>query len=118
MEGLVAGTIERWLTPAFRQAHPEEEAKLADGIRRTNPEGYKGCAAALKTLDYLKDLGRLTVPTLYIAGAQDAGAPVAAMQAMADSTPGARLAIVPDAAHIANVNNPAAFAEALRGFLV
>jgi 3-oxoadipate enol-lactonase len=117
-DGLVAGTIERWLTPSFRAEHPEEEAKLAAQIRATSAEGYKGCAAALKTLNYLKDLGRLTVPTLYVAGAEDSAAPLPAMQAMADATPGGRLAIVPEAAHIANVNNPAGFAEALKGFLV
>ena len=117
-DGLVGGTIERWLTPGFREAHPDEEAKLAAQIRQTSPEGYKGCAAALKELDYLKDLDRITMPTLYIGGAEDSGAPVPVMQAMADATPGARLAIVPDAAHIANVNNPAGFAQALRGFLI
>ena len=118
MEGLVAGTLERWLTPGFRGAYPHEEARLAAGIRGTSAEGYKGCAAALKTLDYLKDLGRLTVPTLYIDGAEDSAAPLPVMQAMADATPGGRLAIVPEAAHIANVNSPAGFAEALRGFLI
>jgi len=117
-DGLVAGTIERWLTPGFRQRHPEEEAKLATQIRQTSAEGYKGCAAALKTLNYLKDLGRITVPTLYVVGAEDGGAPLPAVQAMADATPGSRLAIVPDAAHIANVDNPAGFADALRGFLI
>jgi 3-oxoadipate enol-lactonase len=116
--GLVAGTVERWLTPDFRSAHPEVEAKLAAQIRGTSAEGYKGCAAALKTLSFQKDLGRLTVPTLYIDGAEDSAAPIPAMQAMADATPGGRLAIVPDAAHIANVNNPQGFAEALRGFLI
>jgi 3-oxoadipate enol-lactonase len=117
MEGLVSDAIERWLTPAFRAAHPEEEAKLAAMIRATKPEGYKGCAAALKTLNYLKDLGRMRVPSLYVAGSEDAGAPVPAMQAMADATPGARLAVVPDAAHIANVNNPDGFARAISSTL-
>ncbi|HEY0354063.1 MAG TPA: alpha/beta fold hydrolase [Enterovirga sp.] len=116
-DGLVAGTIERWLTPDFRAAHPEEEAKLAAMIRATKPEGYKGCAAALKTLNYLKDLGRIGVPTLYVVGAEDSGAPVPVMQAMADATPGGKLAIVPDAAHIANVNNPDGFAGAISAFL-
>jgi 3-oxoadipate enol-lactonase len=116
-EGLVAGTIERWLTPDFRAAHPEEEAKLSAMIRATKPEGYKGCATALKTLDYLKDLGRMRVPTLYVVGADDTGAPVPAMQAMAGATPGGKLAIVPAAAHIANVNNPEGFAQAISAFL-
>jgi pimeloyl-ACP methyl ester carboxylesterase len=39
------------------------------------------------------------------------------MQAMADATPGGELAIVPDAAHIANVNNPEGFARAISSFL-
>lgn len=115
---LVDGTLERWLTPAFRAAHPEEEGRLAGQIRATKPEGYKGCAAALKTLDYLKDLGRLALPVLYVVGAEDGGAPVPAMQSMADATPGARLEVVPDAAHIANVNNPEGFERALQGFLL
>ena len=117
-EGLVEGTMERWLTPAFRSAHPEEATKLADQIRATSRDGYKGCAAALKTLDYLKDLGRMTVPTLYVVGAEDSGAPLPVVQAMADATPGARIAVVPDAAHIANIDNPPGFAAALRGFLI
>lgn len=118
MEAVVAGTMERWLTPAFRAARPEEAARLAAMIRATKPEGYRGCAAALKRLDYLKDLGRLAVPTLYVVGAQDAAAPEAAMRAMAEATPGGRLAVVPDAAHIANVDNPAGFRAALDGFLL
>jgi 3-oxoadipate enol-lactonase len=111
--GLVAGTIERWLTPAFRTAHPDQTAALEAQIRATSPEGYKGCAAALKALDYLKHLGRLSVPVSYIAGAEDSAAPLPAMQAMANATPNGRLEIVPDAAHIANVNNPAAFDTAV-----
>ena len=114
---LVPGTIERWLTPAFRAAHPDETASLAAQIRGTSPEGYTGCAAALKTLDYLGRLGRITVPCGYIAGAQDSAAPVGAMQAMADATPGGELVVIPDAAHIANVNNPTAFDAALTRLL-
>jgi 3-oxoadipate enol-lactonase len=117
MHGLVAGTIERWLTAEFRAAHPRETAALEAQIRATSPVGYKGCAAALKTLDYLRHLGRLTVPTSYIVGAEDGGAPRPAMQAMAEATPGGRLEVVPDAAHIANVNNPACFDAAVARLL-
>jgi 3-oxoadipate enol-lactonase len=115
--GLVAGTIERWLTADFRNAHPEEADKLGAQIRATKTEGYKGCAAALQSVDYLKDLGRLTVPTGYIVGAEDSAAPASAMQAMADATPGGRLEIVPNAAHISNVNNPSGFQAALQRIL-
>ena len=117
MEAIVAGTLERWLTPGFREREPGETERLGAMIRATNPSGYRGCAAALKRLDYLKDLGTLSVPTLYVVGAEDSAAPEAAMRAMAEATPGGRLAVVPNAAHIANVDAPADFRAALDGFL-
>jgi pimeloyl-ACP methyl ester carboxylesterase len=39
------------------------------------------------------------------------------MQEMADRTPGGRLEVVSGAAHIANVNNPAGFEQAISPFL-
>ena len=71
----------------------------------------------LKGLDYLRHLGGMTVPVLYIAGAQDMGAPAAAMEAMAAATPGAAYRVIPDCAHIANLNQPYAFTAALSEFL-
>ncbi len=115
--GLVEGTLQRWLTAPFRDAHPEAVAKVAAGIRATSDQGYKSCVAALKSLDYLKDLGGLRVPTLYVAGAEDVSVPVAVVEEMATLTPGARLAVVPDAAHLININQPGGFAAALAGFL-
>lgn len=50
-------------------------------------------------------------------GAEDSGAPLPAMQAMAEATPNGRLEIVPEAAHIANVNNPAGFDAAVSQLL-
>lgn len=116
--GVVSGNLERWLTPTTRAARPHEAERLAAMIRGTSEEGYRGCAAALKSLDYAGDLPSMRVPTLYLAGAQDAATPPAAMRAMAEATPGARFAEVADAAHIANVDQPERFAAALRDFLL
>lgn len=119
-DGLAAiwpGTLERWLTPAFQQAEPGTVAALKAQFLETTVEGYSGCAAALKRLDYLRHLGTLTIPTLYIAGAKDMGAPASAMEEMADATPDARYHCVPEAAHIVNHDGRAAFDAALRDFL-
>ncbi len=86
-------------------------------ITSTSVEGYCGCAEALKTLDYFKHLPRLTRPTHYIAGASDAAAPPDVMQAMAQATPNGSLTVIPDAAHIANVENAAAFNADVTAFL-
>jgi 3-oxoadipate enol-lactonase len=86
-------------------------------ILATSPVGYVGCAHALKTLDYLKDLGRMAPPVLYIVGADDLGAPKEAMAAMAAATPKAELTILPGLAHVPNMENPDVFGAALSGWL-
>ena len=117
MRGILQGTIERWLVPDFRAAHPEEVARVESMILGTSPAGYKGCAAALKRLDYLKDLHRIRVPTLFVVGAEDAGAPPDVMKRMAETVPGAQFAVVPHAAHLPNLDNREGFRDAVSGFL-
>jgi len=117
MTALVDATMERWLTAECREQRPADAKKLADMVANTDPNGYIGCAMALKTLDYLKDLGKVTIPMLYVGGDVDSGAMPEVMQAMADATPGANYISVPNAAHIANVDSPEAFNKAISGFL-
>ena len=83
----------------------------------TDPSGYVACCRALKGLDYLRHLGAATVPILYVGGSEDKGAAPEVMRAMAAATPGGRFAEVPGAAHLANVNAPAAFTAAVSDFL-
>ena len=114
MAAVVEGTLARWFTPAADPAVPERARAM---ILATSPIGYEGCAGALKRLDYLRHLGGMTVPVHYIVGAEDMGAPPAAMRAMAEATPGASFAEIPGTAHVPNMENPAAFAAALGDFL-
>jgi 3-oxoadipate enol-lactonase len=117
LQGILQGTIERWLVPSFRAAHPEVVARVERMILATPVAGYKGCAEALKRLDYLDDLPRIAVPTLFVVGAQDMGAPPDVMRRMAEAVPGAKLVTIPDAAHLPNLDNTAVFNEAIAGFL-
>lgn len=114
MEAVVAGTLERWFTPACAAGVKDRAAAM---IRATSTTGYIGCAGALKTLDYLRELGAMRPPVVYLGGEQDMGAPVAAMAAMAAATPGARHVILPGLAHVPNMEDPAAFAAALADWL-
>lgn len=111
------GTLERWLTEDYRAAHPEVVAELEADFVATSPMGYAGCAAALKQLSYLQHLGKLSVPTLYISGSEDMGAPPAAMEEMATATPGAEYICIEGAAHFVNRNAEAAFNAAILGHL-
>lgn len=117
MAAIAAPTLERWFSERFRAGEPEGLESARAMIVGTDVEGYAGCAAALKRLDYLKRLPEMTVPTLFVVGDEDSGAPPAVMEAMAAATPGGVLCSVPGAAHIANMDNPVGFNEAIAPFL-
>lgn len=117
MAAILGGTLERWLSPAFRAAEPGAAERIAAMILATPVAGYAACARALKTLDYRKDLGRVAVPTLFVVGEEDAGAPPAVMRDMAGAVAGARLTVVPGSGHLPNVDNAAGFEAAVAEFL-
>lgn len=115
--GLWEGSLGNWLTPAFRDSNTEMVAKMRAEFLKTTDDGYRGCAAALKELNYLKDLPNLKVPTLFIAGSEDKGAPPAVMKEMASAAAHGQYVEIPDAGHIINVNAPEAFSLAIMDFL-
>ncbi len=119
MAALVEPTLSRWFTDPFLDAPAQSEA--LDGvrsmIRNTSPAGYEGVARLLQSLDLQDGLATLQPETLYITGASDMAAPVDVMQDMADRTPNASLTVLPNAAHMSNIEQPEAFINAIKGFL-
>ncbi|ASJ72739.1 alpha/beta fold hydrolase [Granulosicoccus antarcticus] len=117
ISALWEGSLANWLTPAFREAQPDSVEQLRNDFLLTNPEGFRGCAAALKGLDYLKDLGTMKVPVLFVAGSEDKGAAPQTMQEMADATLDGKFALVPECGHIVAVNNTSGLESAISDFL-
>jgi len=116
MAPLVAPSLERWFTAATRESRGAELAWAGEMLAATPVAGYAAACGALKTMDYLDALPRITVPTLFIAGTHDAGAPLEAMRDMHARVSGSRLVEL-DAAHVSNLEQPAAFSAALGDFL-
>jgi 3-oxoadipate enol-lactonase/4-carboxymuconolactone decarboxylase len=96
MQGLVDVVMPRWVV----------DASLASsrGLRRmllsTDPEGYAAAAAALRDARASHVAGRIACPTTVIVGERDIATPLAAAEALRDMIPGAKLVVVPEAAHI------------------
>ncbi len=111
------GTVDKWISEDTRAAKPEQEAKLREEFLKTTEQGYRGCAEALKRLDYLRQLGGMTRPTLFVAGENDMGASPDTMRAMAAACPGSLFAEVPKAKHVVNVDRPDGFVLAIAAFL-
>lgn len=117
MDALVAPTVERWFTPAYREAAPPELDRVRDMIRNTSVDGYVGCAEALMAIDSVNRLGNIRCPVLAIGGAFDPPAPPALMADMAARISGARHEVIANAAHISHLEQPVAFNNAIGSFL-
>lgn len=113
MKALVPSTMERWFTPAFRESPPAQA--IAKLIADTPVAGYVGCAHAIMKLSTTARLKEIKLPVLAIAGEADPSAP--GTRHIGENIPGAKLVMLKNAAHIANVEQAGAFNQALREFL-
>jgi 3-oxoadipate enol-lactonase len=113
---IVQGTLERWFTEPFRKAHPEVIDKVGSWIAQTPDNGFCGCASALPTIAVTARLKELKVPALVICGEQDGGTPPAMAHAIHDNLPGSELVMIPNAAHLSNMEQPAVFLAAVERF--
>lgn len=107
----------RYFSEDFRTKQPGSVERVMQRFVQTPAEGYLGCCDAIAGLDFSADLGRIAAPTLVIAGGADAGTPPAMSEAIVRGIPGAKLAVIPGAAHLSAVENPTQFNALIRGFL-
>jgi 3-oxoadipate enol-lactonase len=117
MAPLAEPTLERWFTEPFRKSNPA----VVDGIRKlilaTPVAGYAGCCHAIPKIDLAARLKEIKCPILVVVGADDPGTPVSMAKEIHDNAPGSKLVVLPAAAHLANLEQPAAFTRALEDFL-
>jgi 3-oxoadipate enol-lactonase len=105
--------VGRWFTPRFVEAEPALVAAFRERLLATSPAAYAAVCEALAGWDFRDRLGEIETPTLVLAGADDPAAPPADAELLAGRIPGARLVILERAAHLANVEQPGAFAAAV-----
>lgn len=67
--------------------------------------------------DATPSLGAIAVPTLVLVGSEDTVTPVAAAEVMVKGIPNATLHVIEGAGHLSNLEAPAAFRDAIRGFV-
>lgn len=110
LEAIVDAVLARWFT-----THPP------DGFREmflsTDRESYARCCDALSHWDFREKLGAIDVPTLVIAGEHDPSAPPEQGELIASRIRGARFQVIPNAAHLANVERADEFNRLLEEHL-
>jgi 3-oxoadipate enol-lactonase len=95
----------------------EGVALATTSMAATDPASYRSMMLALVGFDLKDALVRIAVPTLVLSGSKDGNAPASMMRRMADAIPGAHYVELDGCGHLANLERPADFDAALRGFL-
>jgi 3-oxoadipate enol-lactonase len=117
MGPLVESTVARFLTPDTVKNRPQ----IADAVRamvRTTPVGgYIACCQAIAKLNLTDRLREISIPTMVVVGAEDPATTVEMARTIHRGIAGSELVILKDAAHLSNLEQPAAFNQAVLGFL-
>jgi 3-oxoadipate enol-lactonase len=116
-EVIAETVVSRWLPEDFAAAHPTVREELLDAVLNTPAEGYAGCCGAVENMDLEPDLGRVTAPTLVIAGSGDPSTPPDLGRRVAIGIDGAQFEVITGAAHLANLSHPAEFTRLVLDFL-
>ena len=117
MAAIAELVMQRYFSDDFRASHRDVVARVKERVLTTPAAGYVSCCAAIRDLDFSRDLPSIHARTLVIAGGLDAGTPVAMSEAIATKIPGSQLAVIAQAAHLSAVEAPDEFNSLVRNFL-
>jgi len=110
--------LPKLLAPSTIEHHPEIVEQVRQMILQTSTAGIVVDLVAMAARPDSTDLlPTITCPTLVIVGEDDQATPVAESQYIAQRIHGATLVMIPQAGHLSNFEQPAAFNQALNSFL-
>jgi 3-oxoadipate enol-lactonase len=116
LDAIVDATMERWFTQHFRETSPQTVARIRTMFVATKVNGYTACGEAIRDMDHRPLLAKIRAPALVISGRHDPSTTVEAGEFIAQHMPNARLELL-DTAHLANVEQPRVYADAVLKFL-
>ena len=109
-------TMQRWFTPAFQPHGGAVITRARSTFLQVDPEGYLGCAAAIRDMDLRHSLSNIKVPTLVITGSFDPSTPSELGREIAANIPGAHC-IELQLAHMPQLEQPGTFVDVVQDFL-
>ena len=86
-------------------------------ILNTPVQGFVACSEAIKSMDMRTTNPKITAPTLVICGEQDTGTTPQQAEEIADTVPNAKLELINNAAHLANIEQHEVFNNLVSNFL-
>lgn len=113
-DGVAREMLPKLTGPTSQRNQPDLHDAIRQIILGNTPSGIAAAIRAMKDRpDSTELLPTLTCPTTIVCGTEDVITVPAESEAMHRAIPRARLALLPDAGHLANLENPEAFTSAL-----
>jgi pimeloyl-ACP methyl ester carboxylesterase len=117
-DAVVDSMLPKLFAPISYARHPELVAMVKERALRSSAQGLANTLRGLAIRpDRTADLGRITTPTLVLAGADDQIMPHSDAQILAGGIPNSRIVTIPDAGHLAPLENKTAANAAILDFL-
>jgi 3-oxoadipate enol-lactonase len=113
IEPVAAAIVARWFTVTTFDERPELPERFRAIVVAQPVEGYAGCCEALAGWDFREELASISIPTLVVAGSEDEATPATETDLIAERIPGAKRVVLAGAAHLANLEQPEAFLDAV-----
>ena len=119
LEPFIPGALERWLTPAFRQAHPQVAADIAAALCANNLTGYLRSYQVFAFSDetLAPRAAAIRCPTLIITGEHDSGSTAGMAHALGARIAGSQVVILSGLRHLLTTEAPEILARHLDDFL-
>ena len=111
--------VERWFTPQWRAVHPAETESVRQRLLTTDHAGYLKAYRLFVDADTLAAslAPEIEAPTLVLAGERETGSTPEMAVALADAIPGGEARTMPGVHHLAPIEEPNLFSNALLEFL-
>ena len=116
MDEIAQAVAQTGLSERCRQRDPALHGLFCELIASNDPQAYAEWSAATAAGEMV-ETERIACPTLALAGELDPVTPPAFAEAIAAAVPGARAAVIEDAAHWCQLEAPAAVSAYLLDFL-
>jgi 3-oxoadipate enol-lactonase len=113
LASIAKDVVARWHAPSDAPSTAVESAYSS--LLETPTEGYAAGCDALAVADCSAVAPKIDCPTTVVVGALDTATPPVLAEELTKAIRGARLVVIPEAAHLPMLDAPAQVTEALRG---
>jgi 3-oxoadipate enol-lactonase len=107
---------DRYVADTFQAPYPLGARAVREALAGIDRDSYVAAVEACFGVRIRDRLPHVDAPALVLWGDRDGKTPRHLSEQIADGLPAARLKVIPDAGHLSNIDNPDAFAAAVRTF--